>query len=136
MLLLATIFSAGCRPRWLTLLQIGTCAVLALATCPILETPFVRWNTGVMIALARNLGSGDRARISYSNVGTEIHNGDARGADFSLEPVFAWLTSYVVEHEVLTGQVIGGSRMYSGRHLDGGTETAGTPRRQPNLRAV
>ena len=46
---------------------------------------------------------------------------------FSLEPVFAWLTSYVVEHEVLTGQVRAG-RMYSGRYFDSGTEASGAPR--------
>ena len=28
---------------------------------------------------------------------------------FSLEPVFAWLTSYVVEHEVLTRQALAGA---------------------------
>jgi drug/metabolite transporter (DMT)-like permease len=28
---------------------------------------------------------------------------------FSLEPVFAWLTSYVFEHEVLTGQAFAGA---------------------------
>ena len=28
---------------------------------------------------------------------------------FSLEPVFAWLTSYVVEHEVLTGRSLAGA---------------------------
>jgi len=108
MLLLAK-YSPRMQTEWLALVQIGTCAALALATCPVLEAPFVRWNNGVLIALAVTAVFSTALAFLIQTWGQRYTTATRAALIFSLEPVFAWLTSYLVEGEVLTGQVLAGA---------------------------
>ena len=69
----------------------------------------MRWSTGSSGGVGRNVGSGDRDRVLIQTWGQKYTTATRAALIFSLEPVFAWLTSYVVEHEVLTGQALAGA---------------------------
>jgi drug/metabolite transporter (DMT)-like permease len=95
--------------EWLTLLQIGSSAVFATVACGFVERPFIRWTPGVILALGVTACLATALAFLVQTWG-QRHTTPTRAAlIFSLEPVFAWLTSYVFEHEVLTGQVLGGA---------------------------
>jgi drug/metabolite transporter (DMT)-like permease len=102
-------FSKRMATEWLTLLQIGACAVFALLTCGFLEAPFVRWTPRVIVALAVTACAATALAFLLQTWGQRYTTPTRAALIFSLEPVFAWLTSYVFEHEVLTGQVLGGA---------------------------
>ena len=103
-------FSKRMPTEWLTLLQIGACsAVFALVACGFLETPFVRWTPRVIVALAVTACAATALAFLLQTWGQRYTTPTRAALIFSLEPVFAWLTSYVFEHEVLTGQVLGGA---------------------------
>ena len=108
-ILLLAKYSTRVQIEWLTLLQIGTCAVVALATGPILETPFVRWSTGVLVALGVTSVLATAIAFLIQTWGQKYTTATRAALIFSLEPVFAWLTSYVFEHEVLTRQAFAGA---------------------------
>jgi drug/metabolite transporter (DMT)-like permease len=95
--------------EWLTLLQIGACAVFSMVACGFLETPFVRWSPRVLVALAVTACLGTAFAFLLQTWGQRYTTPTRAALIFSLEPVFAWLTSYVFEHEVLTGQVLSGA---------------------------
>ena len=95
--------------EWLTLLQIGTCAVVGLATFSIFESPFVRWSSGVILALAVTSLLATALAFYVQTWGQKYTTPLRAALIFSLEPVFAWLTSYVIEGEVLTRQALTGA---------------------------
>jgi drug/metabolite transporter (DMT)-like permease len=102
-------YSKETMTEWLTLLQVGTCAIVALATCNLLEEPFVRWTPSVIVAIAIT-SIFATALAFYVQTWGQKHTTATRAAlIFSLEPVFAWLTSYLFENEVLTKQAIAGA---------------------------
>ena len=95
--------------EWLTLLQIGTCAVVSLVACGLLEPAMVRWTPSVVVALAVTAVLAT-AMAFYLQTWGQRHTTATRAAlIFSLEPVFAWLTSYLFEHEVFTMQSAAGA---------------------------
>ena len=70
----------------------------------------------------RYFGAGHGGRISTSNVGAEIHYGNARGADFLAGTGFR-LADVVCGRARSTYRTnAGGRRMYIGRHIAGGIE--------------
>jgi drug/metabolite transporter (DMT)-like permease len=102
-------FSKRMPTEWLTLLQIGSCAVFAVAACGFVETPFIRWTPRVIVALAVTACLATTVAFLLQTWGQRYTTPTRAALIFSLEPVFAWLTSYVFEHEVLTGQVLSGA---------------------------
>jgi drug/metabolite transporter (DMT)-like permease len=102
-------YSPKMSAEWLTLLQIATCAVAAVIACRFLEEPFVRWTPRVLLALGVTACFATALAFLLQTWGQQ-HTTPTRAAlIFSLEPVFAWLTSYAVEREVLTGQILAGA---------------------------
>ncbi len=102
-------YSKTMPTEWLTLLQIGTCAVVGLATFSIFESPFVRWSSGVILALAVTSLLATALAFYVQTWGQKYTTPLRAALIFSLEPVFAWLTSYVFEGEVLTRQALTGA---------------------------
>lgn len=88
--------------RTLTLVQISTAAALALSTFWWVETPMIRWRPGVVIALlvtgllATALAFGVQAWAQQYTPPTRT------ALIFALEPVFAWVTSYLLTGELLS----------------------------------
>jgi drug/metabolite transporter (DMT)-like permease len=108
MLLLAH-FSRLMQTELLALLQIATCAAISLTTFRFVESPFVRWTPGVVIALAVTSVLATAIAFLLQTWGQQYTSATRAALIFSLEPVFAWLTSYVFEHEVLTRQWLAGA---------------------------
>jgi drug/metabolite transporter (DMT)-like permease len=108
MLLLAH-YSRRMQTELLALLQIVTCAVISLTTFRFIECAFVRWTPGVLVALLVTSVLATAVAFLLQTWGQKYTTATRAALIFSLEPVFAWLTSYVVEHEVLTGQSLAGA---------------------------
>jgi drug/metabolite transporter (DMT)-like permease len=86
----------------LALTQVATAALLALATFWWVETPRVRWTPGLLAAVAIT-GLLATAFAFAVQTWAQQHTTPMRTAIiFALEPVFAWLTSFVVAGEMLS----------------------------------
>lgn len=86
----------------LSVLQISTAAVLAVSTFWWVEDPILRWTPPVIVAL---LVTGLLATAAAFTIQAwaQQHTSATRTAlIFAMEPVFAWITSYLVLGEVLT----------------------------------
>ena len=108
MLMLAH-YSRRMQTELLALLQIVTCAAISLATFRFIEVSFVRWTPRVLIALAVTSVLATAVAFLLQTWGQRHTTATRAALIFSLEPVFAWLTSYVFEREVLTGQSLAGA---------------------------
>jgi drug/metabolite transporter (DMT)-like permease len=108
-LLLLSHYSKKIEIEWLALLQISTCAVLAMITFPISEAPFVRWTPGVLWALGITSILATAFAFLIQTWGQKYTTATRAALIFSLEPLFAWLTSYVFEREILTRQAVAGA---------------------------
>ena len=108
-ILLLAHYSKRMSTEWLALLPVGTSAVISLATCRILESPFVRWSPNVLWALLITSILATAVAFLVQTWGQRHTTATRAALIFSLEPVFAWLTSYVVEHEVFTSQALAGA---------------------------
>lgn len=99
----------------LSLYQIATVALLSAATCWWVEPPHIRWSPVVAVAIA--VTSLLATALAFSvQTWAQQHTTPTRTAlVFSLEPVFAWLTSYLLAGEVLSRRaVLGAALILSG----------------------
>lgn len=102
-------FSKKMDTDWLTLLQIGACGLIGSATVPLLETPSVRWSSNVLLALGVTSVLATAVAF-WIQTWAQARTTPTRAVlIFSLEPVFAWATSWLVLGEVLTGRAIAGA---------------------------
>jgi drug/metabolite transporter (DMT)-like permease len=88
--------------EWLTLLQIGTCAAIALVSFWWVETPVVRWNAQVAIALGVTSLLGTALGFTVQTWAQQYTTPTRTALIFALEPVFAWITSFILNNEVLS----------------------------------
>jgi drug/metabolite transporter (DMT)-like permease len=102
-------YSPRMESDWLTLLQISACALFAWSTFGWVEAPYVRWSGIVVmaIAIASVLAT---ALAFWVMTWAQKYTSPTRAAlIFTLEPVFAWLTAYLVAGEKLTGHGVAGA---------------------------
>jgi len=94
---------------WLALLQLGTCGVIGLSTFWWVEPSYVKWSGRVWLALA--VTSLLATALAFAiQTWAQRHTSATRAAIiFSLEPVFAWVTAFLVAGEVLTGRSVVGA---------------------------
>lgn len=86
----------------LSLTQVGTSATLALASFWWMETPVIRWRPEVLAAITVT-GLLATALAFTIQVWAQQYTTATRAAlIFSLEPVFAWLTSFLLTGESLS----------------------------------
>jgi drug/metabolite transporter (DMT)-like permease len=99
------------RVEELSLVQIGTAAALALAGCGWAEPLRVRWSVRVIGAVAVT-GLLATALAFTVQVWAQRRTTPTRAAlIFALEPVFAWLTSYLAAGEVLSARAAAGAML-------------------------
>jgi drug/metabolite transporter (DMT)-like permease len=92
-----------------TFIQISTAAALGLSSCWWAETPRVQWSGGVLIALLVT-GLLATALAFGVQVWAQRYTTATRTAlIFSLEPVFAWITSFLLAGEVLSTRATAGA---------------------------
>jgi drug/metabolite transporter (DMT)-like permease len=102
-------FSKLMDTDWLTLLQIAACALIGTTALPLLETPFVRWSPNVLLAVGVTSVLATAVAF-WIQTWAQARTTPTRAVlIFSLEPVFAWATSWLVLGEVLTGRAIAGA---------------------------
>jgi drug/metabolite transporter (DMT)-like permease len=102
-------YSQRMSTDWLALLQIASCAVIALATFWWVEAPFLRLTTAVLIAVAVTSVLATALAFWLQTWAQRRTTPTRAAVIFALEPVFAWMTSWLVTGEVLTGRAIGGA---------------------------
>jgi drug/metabolite transporter (DMT)-like permease len=85
-------------------LQTATAAVLMFATVPLVETVYVQWSRQVIIAILVTGIFGTAVAFTIQAWAQQFTPPSHTALIFALEPVFAWLTSYVVLRERLGGR--------------------------------
>jgi len=88
--------------EWLTLLQIGTCAAIGLASFWWVETPVLRWSRQVFIAIAVTSLLATALAFTVQTWAQQYTTPTRTALIFALEPVFAWATSFMLTSEVLS----------------------------------
>jgi len=102
-------FSAGGSFEALSLTQIATAALLAAATCGWAEPPRVVWNSSLMVALLVTGLLATALAFSVQAWAQQRTTPTRTAVIFALEPVFAWITSYLVFGELLGARAAAGA---------------------------
>jgi drug/metabolite transporter (DMT)-like permease len=85
----------------LALLQVGFCAVFMAVSLPFIETPHVEWTAGLLSALAIAAVLATAAAFSIQSWAQSILPSTHAALIMTMEPVFAWITSFLVTGERL-----------------------------------
>ena len=95
-------YTAKCSFEILTLTQIGTAALIAGGTFWWAEAPRVHWGPRLLIALAVTGVLATALAFTVQNWAQKHLSPTRTALVLTLEPVFAWLTSYLVAGETLS----------------------------------
>ena len=87
--------------RPLALLQIGFCAVFMAISLPFIEHPHIDWTPGLLMALATAAVLATAAAFSIQSWAQSVLPSSHTALLLTLEPVFAWITSFLIMHERL-----------------------------------
>jgi drug/metabolite transporter (DMT)-like permease len=104
------------RTSWevMSVAQIGVSAALAWSMFWWVETPFLRWSPKLLFAIAVT-GLLATALAFSIMAWAQRHTTPTRTAlIFTLEPVFAWITSWLVAGETLSPRAAGGAALILG----------------------
>lgn len=93
----------------LAMTQIGAGAAIGIGTFWWLETPYVRWSFAVIAALAVTSLLATALAFWLQTWGQKYTSPTRAALIFSLEPVFAWLTAFVMAGERLNAQALAGA---------------------------
>ncbi len=100
-LLLLGRYSRTCGVAALSLAQVAVAAALALASFWWIEEPFLKWTPGLLAALAVTGLLATALAFTVQTWAQQFTSPTHTALILTLEPVFAWLTSYVVLGETL-----------------------------------
>jgi drug/metabolite transporter (DMT)-like permease len=95
----------------LSLTQIATAAVISLATFWWAETPRIQWSAGLVVALAVTGLLATALAFTVQAWAQRYTTATRTALIFALEPVFAWLTSFLVAGEILSTRATLGAVM-------------------------
>ena len=85
----------------LALLQVGFCALFMAVSLPFIERPHVEWTRGLLAALAIAAVLATAAAFSIQSWAQSVLPSTHTALILTMEPVFAWITSFVVMGERL-----------------------------------
>lgn len=94
-------FSPRIDFRPLALLQVGWCAVFMAISVRFIERPHVQWTPRIFFALAIAAVLATAAAFSIQSWAQSILPPTHTALILTMEPVFAWITSFLVLHERL-----------------------------------
>lgn len=89
----------GFRP--LALLQVGFCAVFMAISLPFIEHPHITWTPRLAIALGIAAVLATAAAFSIQSWAQSVLPSTHIALLLTMEPVFAWITAFLVMHERL-----------------------------------
>ncbi len=85
----------------LAILQVGFCALFMAASLPFIERPHIAWTPRLLVALAIAAVLATAAAFSIQSWAQSILPPTHTALILTLEPVFAWITSFLVMGERL-----------------------------------
>jgi drug/metabolite transporter (DMT)-like permease len=85
----------------LALLQVGFCAVFMALSMPLIEHPHISWTPRLMVALGITVIFSSAAAFSIQSWAQSVLPPTHIALLLTLEPVFAWITSFLVMGERL-----------------------------------
>jgi len=85
----------------LALLQVGFCAVFMALSLPFIEHPHIAWTPRLFIALAIAAVLATAAAFSIQSWAQSVLPPTHTALLLTMEPVFAWITSFLIMHERL-----------------------------------
>jgi len=85
----------------LALLQVGFCAVFMAISLPFIEHPHIAWTPRLFIALAIAAVLATAAAFSIQSWAQSVLPPTHTALLLTMEPVFAWITSFLIMHERL-----------------------------------
>jgi drug/metabolite transporter (DMT)-like permease len=94
-------FAPRMRFEQLAVLQVGFAAVFMAITLPVFERPFVHWSGRVVVALAIAAVLATAAAFAIQSWAQQYLPATHTALLLTLEPVFAWITSFAVLGERL-----------------------------------
>ena len=86
----------------LAILQVGFCAVFMAASMPLLEHPWIRWSPRIVVALLITAVLATAAAFTVQSWAQKHLPATHTALILALEPVFAWLTSFLFFGERLS----------------------------------
>jgi drug/metabolite transporter (DMT)-like permease len=86
----------------LAIIQVGTAALLCLASFWWFEPPFIRWSPGLVGATLFGGLVATAAAFTVQAWAQQYTTSTRTAVIYALEPVFAWITSFVVMGETLS----------------------------------
>jgi drug/metabolite transporter (DMT)-like permease len=102
-------FSPRIGFRALALLQVGFCAFFMALSLPFIEHPQVHWTSRLLLALAIAALLATAAAFSIQSWVQSVLPSTHTALLLTMEPVFAWITSFIVLHERLGLRPAGGA---------------------------
>jgi drug/metabolite transporter (DMT)-like permease len=93
----------------LSLAQIGTAAVLSVVLCGSAEHAYIHWNVQVVSAIAITGLLATALAFTLQAWAQRYTTSTRTALIFTLEPVFAWITSYLLVGEGLSTRAAGGA---------------------------
>ena len=85
----------------LALLQVGFCALFMAISLPFIERPHVDWTPSLFVALAIAAVLATAAAFSIQSWAQSVLPSTHTALILTMEPVFAWITSFLVMGERL-----------------------------------
>ena len=107
-------FSENMRFQLLSVAQVGAAAVLALSLFWWAETPHVRWRPAVICAILVTGLLATALAFTIQAWAQQYTTSTRTGLIYMLEPVFAWITSYCMVGEGLSGRAAAGAALILG----------------------
>src|SRR5580704_15407684 len=108
-------FAGSANLGVLTVVQVGTAAALSAGTFWWAEPVHIQWSTGLWIALAVTSLLATALSFAVQTWPQRYSSPTRTALIFSMEPLFAWVTSYVVAGEVLSKRAaLGGVLILAG----------------------
>jgi drug/metabolite transporter (DMT)-like permease len=107
-------FSENMRFQVLSVAQVGAAAVLALSSFWWAETPHVRWRPAVICAILVTGLLATALAFTIQAWAQQYTTSTRTGLIYMLEPVFAWITSYCIMGEGLSGRAAAGAALILG----------------------
>jgi drug/metabolite transporter (DMT)-like permease len=98
----------------LSVTQLGTAAVLSLSTFWCLERPYVRWTPGLVGAILLTGLLATALAFTIQTWAQQYASSTRTGLIFMLEPVFAWIASFLLMGEGLPGRAMAGAALILG----------------------
>jgi len=91
--------------------QIAVSALLAWSLCRGMETPHIRWTLGVWAAIAITGLFATALAFTFQAWAQRYTTSTRTALIFMLEPVFAWITSYLLTGETLSARAAAGAAL-------------------------